>query len=499
MVNLDSVGTAPFSSKGKEANPMRFSDYFGIEASQAELDFVDIPLETDIRLFVDPYAFSIEPDYWFAECNNLIVSYFQFVVDSIRNGDARAARGLLYNLHEPNDTHFGFSRGRPSGRGIGNVQAEQIHNRLRDSEAVQTGMLRDLSDCELVIPGVGPDKISDITINVIRSKLVEYTLTQCHLFGIQTRRVVAGAFWDPNTMRWNNRYADLPIWRERRIILVPKAAARYRMAVDHMDYYHNFVLEFHKAEHFEAGSSLVKVLKNGKRVIYKKDLKQLYPPRKDFLFRFSYEHPQVLEEYKQSLPDKTAYLQDEQIERLQEPSRPIDVQVLVGELKAIPRGNEAASTYHHFIKRALEAIFYPKLFKPVVEQEIHEGRKRIDIVFNNTTAGGFFSELNSLHHILCPYVLFECKNYSSDPGNPELDQLAGRLSPSRGMFGMLICRNVTDKDRMLKRCRDVVRDGHGYVLVLDDEDIKTLIKLKAQDNPAAIDDYLDDLFRKLVF
>jgi hypothetical protein len=37
----------------------RFSTYYGLVKSQAELDFVDVPLETDIRLFVDPYALSV--------------------------------------------------------------------------------------------------------------------------------------------------------------------------------------------------------------------------------------------------------------------------------------------------------------------------------------------------------------------------------------------------------------------------------------------------------
>ena len=94
--------------KTQKTNSIRFSDYFKLGKSQPELDFVDIPLETDISLFVDPYALSIENDEWFAECNNLVVDYFQLVVDSIKGNDLATAKRLLFNLHEPNDTHLGL-------------------------------------------------------------------------------------------------------------------------------------------------------------------------------------------------------------------------------------------------------------------------------------------------------------------------------------------------------------------------------------------------------
>ena len=41
---------------------MRFSEHFQLGMTQYELDFVDIPLETDIPLFIDPYAISIRND-----------------------------------------------------------------------------------------------------------------------------------------------------------------------------------------------------------------------------------------------------------------------------------------------------------------------------------------------------------------------------------------------------------------------------------------------------
>jgi hypothetical protein len=133
----------------------------------------------------------------------------------------------------------------------------------------------------------------------------------------------------------------------------------------------------------------------------------------------------------------------------------------------------------------------------VKEQEINEGRKRIDIVFNNGRRE-FFDNLVHLHRIKCPYVFFECKNYISDPENPELDQLVGRFSDKRGKFGMLICRHVKDRQKMLKRCRDIVNDNRNFILVLDDSDIKILLEFRAREDFKGLNSYLDSMFRKLV-
>ena len=67
---------------------LRFSNVFipGPAKRQAELAFVDVLLDTDIPLFVDPFAFKIEPGEWAVECNDLVVSFFQVLVDAIKSG-----------------------------------------------------------------------------------------------------------------------------------------------------------------------------------------------------------------------------------------------------------------------------------------------------------------------------------------------------------------------------------------------------------------------------
>jgi len=490
--------------RSNEYGQQRFSEHFALGKSQPELDFVDIPLDTDINLCVDPYALSIiDDDPWFVECNNLVVDFFQLVVNSIRGGFSDVARDLLSNLREPNETRLGLSQGRPSGRGIGRLQAGQLYDRLVTSRAVRTGKLRDLYDCELIIPGIGGDKISDVTTNVIRGKLITYTQAQCRLHRIPIQPRPCRPQWNDQAHCWKGGYQELPVYQGVGIILVPKAAVRLRPAVDHRDYYRHYVLpelqrEYLLAEHPDAATGLVKVLRNGKRLPpTKKALEQRHPCSKEYLFEFSEEHPSVLESYKASLPKKADLIGDADIEGVHPLPREIDIRSLSPRLDAISPGRADAPAYHRLIVGILQAIFHPDLRNPLKEAEIHNGRKRIDIRFTSADTG-FFRRLRASYGVMCPHVFFECKNYASDPSNPELDQLAGRFSEVRGRFGILVCRIISDRDTMVRRCKDIMNDRRGFVLVLDDNDIKRLLDMRARNDLPGISDFLDNRFSELI-
>ncbi len=60
--------------------------------------------------------------------------------------------------------------------------------------------------------------------------------------------------------------------------------------------------------------------------------------------------------------------------------------------------------------------------------------------------------------------------------NPELDQISGRFSHRRGEVGLLVCRELRNKDLFIERCRDTVRDDRGYIIPLDDEDLRALVE-----------------------
>jgi hypothetical protein len=49
------------------------SEYFGIGKTQGELDFVNVPVDADIPLFVDPFAISQRVDHLSRSCHGTLI------------------------------------------------------------------------------------------------------------------------------------------------------------------------------------------------------------------------------------------------------------------------------------------------------------------------------------------------------------------------------------------------------------------------------------------
>lgn len=468
----------------------RVSKEFGLKKTQAELDFVDIELDTDTPLFIDPFAIRLRPDPWSQICTGTLVAFFQHIVDNIRSENEAEARKLLSYLREPNETRLGFSKHRPQGAGIGNMQAEQVYEALKGSSAVKTGFLSSLEECELMVEGISRDKLSDLATNVVRSHLIEYTQGQCRLHGIPMRSAAVPPCFNPGSMEWVAQYADLPVYAGGILVLVPKAIVRYDPAYEHQRFYRHFVLEYLQVEHINAGSSLVRFFKDGTPWVAKKDLMESYPCSKEFLYEFSKQHPEVLAEYREKLKSAETDGKAKDIDQFE--SEPEIAGALATILRAIPGGNPDAYTYHNAMIGILELIFFPSLLSPRKEQEIHDGRKRIDIVMENGAREGIFQRLRDVRRLPCSYVAIECKNYTREVENPELDQLAGRFSPLRGKLGILCCRRFDDKSRFVKRCKDTLTDDRGLILPLDDERVLELLNLIHLGNRDGVDVLLSE-------
>lgn len=267
------------------------------------------------------------------------------------------------------------------------------------------------------------------------------------------------------------------------------------MAYDYQEYYNDDVLAFLQAYHLEAGSSLVQLLRNGKRRVTKKSLKERNPLSKEFLYEFSKAHPDVFEKYKKRNRDLR-----EIDDSVLEPSPLSSIERITAlRLKHIPTGAEHAGAYHDAMIGVLEALFYPSFMYPRKEQELHEGRKRIDITYSNAARSGFFHWLHAVQKVPCSFIMVECKNYTADPQNPELDQLSSRFSVQRGQFGLLACRTCSNRKLFQQRCRDTATDGRGFILLLTDQDIERLLSLKIAGSEQKFNEWFDEQFRALVF
>lgn len=454
---------------------MKFSEYFELNRTQPYLDFVDVPLHTDLGVFLEPVAIKNLDSAWGNELSSLLQSFFETVLRLIGNEEHAKAQFLLSSLNEANEFHLGLSEGKSQGHGFGSGSANSVWSALTKSAAKVTGLLKDLEDTALLIPGIGSDMISDAICNILRGPFIKYTQDMCTYYGIPlSPDIHSGPIWNPQKEVWEDTLLPLPMTRYGKVILVPKIIVRYRLCYQSDEYYRHYLLPEMQDEHLAARSSLVESLKNGTERVTKKALIAKYGKDKLAVVEQTIKRPHILDEYrydKQRLLSRP--LTQEQFSEIEGIQLP-DLDQLLQQLIQVTVGKKAAYEYEDIIEKIFSLIFYPSLFNPKKQHVIHNGRKRIDLSYTNEAKNGFFSWL-SLHYP-CPLIYIECKNYGKEVGNPEIDQLSGRFSPSRGQVGLLVCRSAEDKGTLYQRCIDTAKDGRGYIIPLDDADVVALVR-----------------------
>lgn len=186
---------------------MRVSQHYKLGRTQAGLSFVDVDIERDVALFINPRALRALPDAWGHECASLIQGFFTEVLRLIRAKKHQQAIALLRQLREPNETHLGVSKDKSKGRGLGSSKAEDAWAALANSKAILSGLVTDLEDTVLMIENVSNDIVSDIVTNIIRGPLIAYTQIACKQYGIPlVDDVDSGPIWDQGSRSWINRY-----------------------------------------------------------------------------------------------------------------------------------------------------------------------------------------------------------------------------------------------------------------------------------------------------
>lgn len=464
----------------------KISDIFNLNKTQFELDFINLDPDRDFPVYLNPFVFSARQDVFSFEATRTIRSFFQHNLELIKVNQIQTARNNFKHLNESNETCLGMSKGNPNGKGIGEENSEDVFESILNSEAVKTGLVDDLEDAAIFIDGIGKDKVSDMTTNIIRYNLIIYTQEQCKLHNIPLQaNVSSGIFWDMGNKKWAQEYTDMLVINGKKILLVPKGVVSYVKEFNHEKYHQHFALEFLQDDHLERNTRLVQTTldKKGKikrRFVTKKSLKKEELPEGKFpLIDFTQKHPQVFKKFKEETAKQIKSLENEDLDSGDE-NQIIDY--LISELRSILTGGDDASRYHNVMIGILELVFYPNLINPIKEHEINDGRKRIDICFDNAATGsGFFHRLQHSFNIPCQYIFIECKNYTKDVTNPELDQMVGRLAPSRGKFGIILCRSIDNEALFMQRCKDSYNADHGLIIPLTDTDIIAILENKKND------------------
>jgi len=166
----------------KDKPKIYFSDYFEISHDTIEeYGALDISLVCDNPAFVDPFLIFANTKY--KEQHLFIISYLKFLRDkAIVNSGQNLSFGdykQYYKFSEVKQAWLGYSVDGNAGLGLGPDFAKSLYKNLNkifsdfgNEKITNSSHIEKLC---LVEEGVGIDKISDFTLNLIKEYVLEYT------------------------------------------------------------------------------------------------------------------------------------------------------------------------------------------------------------------------------------------------------------------------------------------------------------------------------------
>lgn len=185
----------------KARNPITLSKEFGIDqGTLAKLGILDVTLAIDTKLFIDPILLHRSK---YTELNTDAVQQYNAHFDTIirllansnSEGDAAwkaAARKLAFP--EISGTCLGYGAGSIHGSGFGPKLTDRV---LQVASQIVGIGIRDpdlFSAMALFESDIGPDRISDMTTNIIISALATFNARVLHELGLKGKTFPMGRF-----------------------------------------------------------------------------------------------------------------------------------------------------------------------------------------------------------------------------------------------------------------------------------------------------------------
>lgn len=297
------------------------ADYYVSEAmglpitSHAQIPFVDVPLNRDTQLFVDPCLLALGSDEWSIAAYDTVQSFFDKLYHLYAYGSSREEKLQHYRCaREVNATRMGYGNGW-NGKG---TTPQGMLEALSDLEQLVTSLgLNHPMDLHIFIPNFAEDRMSDLLTNILFKALSEFTVDICRSYGIPLSwSSNQYYYWDRHSGDWQRYQGECLVLDGRLVLLVPKQIVAKDYYCDVEQYFRSEILDRLQAAKTTRGA-------DGKEDRpYKKDIRAQIAPRTEFVrpesIRITSKNPEWLAHYRGRFPTtlRERILSDEKLDAL---------------------------------------------------------------------------------------------------------------------------------------------------------------------------------------
>lgn len=264
-----------------------FSQHYEIAATGDE-DWFDPRMSLDTPLYIDPFMVFKSDNPVFSNAKEKFFDFFKTAFELAHEATfsktAYKKLETILKFPEVKEVCLGVSKKGTSGSGSGGGYSKGFAEALVKLAKAGYDGITHFEEIEIFTVGIGKDRISDATANIIKPELIEYTQNICKQFNIPTSyHVIRNTNFDFEYKRWEDCTFSLPKnpffdKEQRALILVPTELLRAFHAIG-SDSFAEYI-SGHKNEelridlNYEIKKELKKADINKKLIV---DLAQRYP------------------------------------------------------------------------------------------------------------------------------------------------------------------------------------------------------------------------------
>lgn len=273
-----------------------------------DINFVDMNLDTDTALYLDPTLIGGLPATWCINASKVIDNYFEKVFACCQRKDYKTLNSLVGFGKEPNETKLGLSIAQSCGKGSKPESLFKIFKSISEKCLIEKGMIQNAPELCLFVKNFAEDRMSDLITNILRKQLYEFTADECESAEVSLgeKEQILGKYWDVDLGRWNKLIARPLLIDDKKRLLVPKIIVRRSFIVSAAQYIQKQILTHRQEVHLQLRSDMVHERYSKKRGNYydpptKKELfaKEIKGHNlKDFAHDYTENNPKVIQDFR---------------------------------------------------------------------------------------------------------------------------------------------------------------------------------------------------------
>lgn len=269
---------------------MFLSDYIKDgRKGHVNFDFVDVQLDSDNRIFIDPAVLRNATDEWSINANRCVQSFFDSLFEALKNNQSD---NLFDHAHEQNATKFGYGNGQ-NGKGKTADGLEEALSKLKDLvHAIPT--ISEGEDIPVLVEGFAEDCMSDLLTNILHEQLNIFTAQQMNRLGIPADLMKSFWTWDMENSTWKQVTRECWLYKGSELLMVPKWIVRKNYLFKAHQYLYGVIIERMRAEKGWEDMKKIDILNN----MPKNDEHWEY----ETVIQYTKQHPDALDEYHKRIP-----------------------------------------------------------------------------------------------------------------------------------------------------------------------------------------------------